>query len=135
MQWILGRDAVSGILSPVIEGQKWFMDIETKETFKMEADGDEKECLMVGKYVFSKLAFSRAAEVLRKAVQIKQGWLIIDEVGPLELRGEGFYDILKTILNNTAEERKIILVIREGLVEDVLQKFGITKYRNFKPDL
>lgn len=34
----------------------------------------------------------------------KEGWLVIDEIGPLELSGEGFHDVLKEVLSNRSEK-------------------------------
>ena len=54
----------------------------------------------------------------------KEGWLVIDEIGPLELSGEGFHDVLKEVLSNRSE--KIILVIRDGIAERVKEYFNVT---------
>ena len=87
-QWIENRKEVYGILSPVLEGIRMFLDIENRELFPMEAEPEENETLKVGKYTFSGRSFDRAIAILEQA-RHKDGWLIIDEVGPLELRGEG----------------------------------------------
>ena len=65
----------------------------------------------------------------RNEPQIKQidknGWLIIDEIGPVELRGEGFREVLKEIIATGNEKQKIILVVREGLVDQVKESFQL----------
>jgi len=109
IQWS-DQNNVHGILTPVVGDKRVFMNASTKEQFSMEASGNE-EVLRVGKFVFSKAGFEKAILIIRDAIQ-QEGWLIIDEIGPLELRGEGFHDILEEVLAKRKE--RIILVVREG---------------------
>src|SRR5437870_4514526 len=97
----------------------------------MEAEPGESNVLTIGKYVFSTSAFDRAKNILLNALNKKQGWLIIDEAGPLELRGEGFSDVLKEILQQRDMRLQLVLVVRESLVDAVVKFFGIEKYEQF----
>jgi nucleoside-triphosphatase THEP1 len=121
INWSVERQDVAGILTPVVEGKRMFMNAKTKEQFNMEATGNE-EVLSTGKYQFSKNSFEKATAIIRQATG-QDGWLIIDEIGPLELRGEGFADILKELL--VSRRGNTILVAREGLAEKVTSLFGI----------
>jgi nucleoside-triphosphatase THEP1 len=56
----------------------------------------------------------------------KTSWLVVDEVGPLELRGEGFHNVVTDLL--IKHPGNIILVIREQLVEEVVKSFNINHY-------
>lgn len=87
----------------------------------MEAEAGETETLSIGRFVFSAKAFQRAIEVLRSAINT-DGWLVIDEIGPMELRGEGFAGVFGEILGE--RKGKLVVVIREGLVEEVCKEFG-----------
>ncbi len=49
--------------------------------------------------------------------------MVIDEAGPLELRGEGWAGRISELLNSN--EWQIILVVRKSLVDEVVRKFGI----------
>ncbi len=86
----------------------------------MEASGEE-ETLVVGRFVFSKKGFDKAIEIIRDAIN-KDGWLVIDEIGPLELKGEGFCSVLKETL--ALRREKLLLVVREGLAEQVKDYFS-----------
>jgi len=123
IQWS-DQNNVTGILTPVVGGRRFFMNAATKEQFPMEATGDE-ETLSVGKFIFSKAGFERAVLIIRDAIH-QEGWLIIDEIGPLELRGEGFHDILKEVLQKRKE--KIIIVVREGLASQVKDHFSLQNH-------
>ena len=85
----------------------------------MEATGDE-DSLAVGRFLFSRSSFEKAIQVIRDAISEK-GWLVVDEVGPLELRGDGFYAVLKEVL--AARREKIVWVVRAGLAELVKECF------------
>ena len=124
VQWVAGRNDVSGILTPVVEGRRLFMDIRSGERFQMEATEEEDEKLSVGRFVFSKVGFDKAVNCIRQAI-LFQGWLVIDEIGPLELRGEGFSEILKEVLAKRRD--KILLVVRDkdDMVEKLTQAFHI----------
>ena len=131
IQWIQGQREVFGILTPIIEGKRCFMDVNTKEIFLMEATEDDREIIETGRYKFSKSAFDRADKILSIACKQPEGWLILDEIGPLELKDKGFFTRLKTLLENETNNLNIIIVIRESLKEKVISKFGLRTYTNF----
>lgn len=130
LHWVQNRNDVYGILSPVINGKRFFQDVNTKNIFLMECEADEKEVLEVGKYMFSKSAFLRAEKIILSALKQQAGWLIIDEIGPLELKGKGLADVLKEVLSKNSQ-LKILLVIREHLLGEITAYFGISTYTLF----
>jgi nucleoside-triphosphatase THEP1 len=123
--WSEKRNDVSGIITPVIDGKRIFMNADSREAFAMEADEGDGEVLTVGRFVFSKTNFAKAVQILRTSMR-RDGWLVIDEIGPMELKGEGFAAVLKEALANTNEKQKILLIVREGLVEKVKEYFKIS---------
>ena len=123
--WAMEKNDVFGVLTPVISGKRMFTDLHSKNIFEMEANSGETEILPIGKFRFSKAGFSKAVEILRNGLNEQKGWLVIDEIGPLELRGEAFSDILKEILHSASNQQKILLVIRESILEDAIQFFGL----------
>ena len=102
-----------------------FMNAHTRQLFLMEAKEGETETLAVGRFVFSKTNFDKAIKIIRDVVH-KQGWLVIDEIGPMELRGEGFSEVLKEVL--AKRNHKTLLVVRDKdeMVEKVKVYFGIS---------
>lgn len=108
--WSENRNDVQGILTPVINGKRIFMDAASREQFPMEAEGEE-ETLTVGRFAFSKKNFDKAIRIIRGAAG-QADWLLIDEIGPLELSGEGFDAVLKEIL--AVRNRKLLLVVRDN---------------------
>jgi nucleoside-triphosphatase THEP1 len=123
-KWIENKPDVTGILTPVIEGKRFFVDIHSGEKFEMEAAIDEEKIISVGRHRFSEENFDKAKLVIRNAMNTS-GWLVIDEIGPLEIRGEGFSNILQDVLENQTFRQKILLVVRKTNVADVINKFQI----------
>lgn len=129
IEWSVDRDDVFGILTPIVNGKRVFMDAHSKEQFQMEAGENEINILEVGKYRFSRGAFKRASTIISNSIIMNAGWVVIDEIGPLELKGEGFADAVKKVLHQQYSLANILLVIREGLVENVLHFFNISNQR------
>jgi nucleoside-triphosphatase THEP1 len=125
LNWASKRKDVAGILSPVIKGERIFMDLPSHEEFRMEAIEGEQEVINIGRFVFSREGFEKASKLLHEHTG-KTSWLVVDEVGPLELRGEGFHNVVTDLL--IKHPGNIILVIREQLVEEVVKSFNINHY-------
>ena len=123
LNWIGNRNDVHGILTPVVNGKRVFLDIKTKEQFRMEAEEGEKDIISIGRYKFSSKKFEKAKQLIQNAMQ-KDGWLIIDEIGPLELNGEGFHNVLVEALNSS--QQKILLVVRNSILEEVKKRYRIS---------
>ena len=124
-EWCKNRKDVYGILTPKINGKRVFVDVATGAQFEMEAQENEENVLSIGKYIFSVAGFDQAKEILKHASDKKNAFLIIDEVGPLELKGEGFSVELKALLDSKDDSLQVIIVVRESLVEEVVVYYGI----------
>jgi nucleoside-triphosphatase THEP1/ABC-type thiamin/hydroxymethylpyrimidine transport system permease subunit len=118
------RNDVYGILTPVVDGKRVFMNVQARQLFDMEATEEETEVLTVGRFIFSKKGFDKAIQIIRDAKD-KEGWLIIDEIGPMELRGEGFCEVLKEVLATGNEKQKLLLIVRDGLVDTTKEFFQL----------
>ena len=73
-------------------------------------------------------AFEQANKILLLALLSKPCWLVIDEVGKLELADDGFYDALQQIIAVYQQPNvvgKLLLVVRDSLLEAVAQKFNL----------
>jgi nucleoside-triphosphatase THEP1/ABC-type thiamin/hydroxymethylpyrimidine transport system permease subunit len=124
VKWSEKRNDIFGILTPVVNGKRTFMNIHARHLFDMEATAEETKIVTVGRFTFSKTSFDKAIQIIRDSVN-KEGWLIIDEIGPIELREEGFCEVLKEIIKSENERQKILLVVRDGLVDWAKEFFEI----------
>jgi nucleoside-triphosphatase THEP1 len=133
VNWSEGHTDVAGVLTPVVNEKRMLMNVKTREQWPMEAAEGEKEVIEVGRFVFSKVNFDKAVELVRAGIN-SSAWLIIDEIGPMELRGEGFHDILNEVLEQQQTGQTLVLVVREGMVEKVKEKFGLQEATVVKKD-
>ena len=71
-------------------------------------------------------AFAWASDVLVKALKDPEvQYLIIDEIGPLEMQGRGLHPVLDDLLESPIPGISFILVIRDYLLQEVLDRYRI----------
>lgn len=123
-KWLQTSKNIFGILTPTIHKKRCFMDVYTKEIFAMEAAAlATEDYLPIGKFVFSKNGFNKAIQIINAAICKTQAYILIDEIGPLELQGLGFASILKKAL--ATKNITLILVVRDKLILEVINNFAI----------
>jgi nucleoside-triphosphatase THEP1 len=133
LQWCNQQKNVCGILMPDINGSRKILDIKTKQLFDIEctdAENANELLTTIGKYNFYTAVFEKANLILITALTQKPNWLIVDEVGNLELEGKGFYDAIKkaTDLYNKKNTGTLLITIRDSLFEEVIIFFKFKDY-------
>jgi nucleoside-triphosphatase THEP1 len=123
--WATGRKDVFGVLTPKIYNNRVFENINTGEQFKMEAAENETAVFKIGRYTFCEKAFEKASLILQENLKRASGWLIVDEIGPLELQQKGFYQTITNIIANNNYDLKKLLVVRMSLLEEMISFFKI----------
>ena len=130
-----GKKGIAGILMPVIAGERHLYSIHADKLVPVEiCEGESSdEVVIIGKYTFSGKVFDWGNREIVTGFK-KNKMIIIDEIGPLELNDGGFSPALKAILKDKQRliEVDLILVIREGMVEQVLNNFRIREYKILK---
>lgn len=132
LQWCEGKKGIEGILMPDINGKRKMLDIATQTLFDAELTEETSEPITeIGKYKFYTAAFERANDILLNAIDKNPAYIIIDEVGKLEMKEKGFYKAVVTLIE-LAKQKKIqsqlILVVRDSFVEEVCKYFKIEEY-------
>lgn len=131
LDWSNKQQSIGGIIMPDIEGKRKMIDIRTKEVFSAECTNPEntKESLLnIGRYYFYSASFEKANSILYNEILLLPEWLIIDEVGKLEMEGKGFYQAVNKLVpyyQLTADNYKMLLVIRDSLLDPVLSFFKV----------
>lgn len=124
-KWVATQENIGGFLSQKINGKRHFLHVETGEKRLMES---KNSVLKIGKYQFDPNVFRWAEEEIYKQFSLKQNIIIIDEIGPLEIRkNQGFKELLLKIFNeNSSEKPPLIFVIRDFMVSEFLEKYQLT---------
>lgn len=117
--------SIGGIASPVEDGARWFRDLRSSAGRPMGPLPGEEADERIGPYAFASDAFAWAAERLVEAAHDPSLRLVvIDELGPLELKGGGFAPHWPRVAE-ALRDKQLLVVIREGRVEEVCRSFGL----------
>jgi len=130
IKWSQSRSSLDGIVAPLINGQRYLRHLVSGEQrlLQLPEAGDNKNADRIGAYRFSREAFNWAQQKLQTACKNELQWLIVDEVGPLELTGKGLEPALNRIINGRAGcFENIVLVVRETLTDRVIEHYGFLK--------
>lgn len=90
-------------------------------------DGRFEHCFKFDRFVFAPAGFEFGTAII--AGLLAEGFtgeIFIDEIGPLELQGQGFAPILRQALQRGAE---LTISVRDNCREAVLAGFDIRHYR------
>lgn len=91
-------------------------DIKKEESIPFIRKEGERDWQRVGSFFFIPQGLARAKEIIFRGKE--DVLLIVDEVGPLELRGEGLWPALMEVIFEPS--KRSILVIRANILEDFL---------------
>ncbi|MFA7560476.1 MAG: nucleoside-triphosphatase [Candidatus Izemoplasmatales bacterium] len=83
----------------------------------------------IGPYRFLKSAFDYVETEIEKMIEKRVEPIFLDEISLLELKNQGFHQILIKLL---AADLDLILVIRNDLLIDVLAKYQFKDYKIIK---
>lgn len=137
--WCDERHDVDGILAPVVDGRRHLLHIGSGVMRNLEDVSDGASTVTVRRYTFNADVFAWARSCLLGVAKptreraARPHWIIVDEVGPLELRGGGLEPAVSELLARVMEDPgrtvdhipRVVLVIREHLVNDALKHFGV----------
>ncbi|GAB5539902.1 MAG: hypothetical protein Salg2KO_20050 [Salibacteraceae bacterium] len=118
--------SIRGIINPDINGKKWFINAHSRERYEMDAQEQDTDVILVGKYRFSKQAFDRAKNTLIVQSALPSTWFIIDEIGKLELKGNGLEPEASQALEQAKmQSNNVLLVIRDYLLDDAISDYKL----------
>ncbi|EKD82277.1 MAG: hypothetical protein ACD_39C01390G0002 [uncultured bacterium] len=81
---------------------------------------------LAGKYSFCAEGFAFAQRIADSAMSNGCQRFYIDEIGPLELMQQGFYNLLTNLLRQ--QEADLVIAVRSSLVADVKKLFNIGEF-------
>lgn len=127
MNFAFQNKNVRGILTPDISGLRKLFDIDKREFHDLETPESDL-AISIGKFHFSKAGFQKARQIILSS-DSNCDWLIIDEVGKLELEQEtGLEPSISSIIKKYKtgkSEGKLMLVVRDSLLEKCIDHYGL----------
>lgn len=129
-KWINERNSVLGFICPDIDGKRFLKDLRNGELHSFQTDHFVNgRTVEIGKYIFDKTAFAEAETIIEKAVELNPEWIVMDEIGKLELQGNGWENALVFLLQNLNRiDSKVLLVIRDYLLEEAVIHFDLPEH-------
>jgi nucleoside-triphosphatase THEP1 len=131
-QWLRNKDIkAGGILAPDKDGLRQLYDIAKGLYHPFEVDGNhpEADILAIGKYKFARSSFQLAQQILKESVEQDPEWVIVDEIGRLEMdKNEGLEPVISEIIHTyqSGEKKgKLLLVIRNYLLDEAVNMYGL----------
>lgn len=139
-QWLATQKNIAGLLQPIINGKRFFYSIVDKSVIQLEIsneiknDLEKNDLIKIGNYNFLKSGFNKAKEILLRDFSKDYQWLIIDEVGPLELNSSGLEPVISKIVREREKfNGNILIVVRDKLLISVIKHYKIeNQYEVFK---
>jgi nucleoside-triphosphatase THEP1 len=131
IKWLTDKNNVQGIISPIIDGDRYLVNINSDEKRKLEIDPGSslRNVIKVGNFIFDKSVFKWASEIILDAIKTNPEWLIIDEVGPLELQGDGLAKSVSKVFfgKDVLLKTNVIFVVRKRLLNDFLNHYKLSE--------
>lgn len=126
-EWIESNKNVAGILTPDVDGRRKLLDIKTGAYHYLELNETIDNTIAVGRFYFDKNVFEKAQQILLSALQLRPEWLVIDEIGKLEIeQALGLEPAVGRIINEYKHPAKnLLLVIRDSLLSKAIDHYKL----------
>lgn len=136
--WAAQLNNVDGLLCPDnIEGKRYFFELKSKTEFVLEVEPEsDYDTIAIGPFLFLQTAFDRANTFLKTLVHSGNKYVILDELGKLELKNKGLHEAAKVLIPDFMDHKKkhLIVVIRDSLLEETLKHYNISNYHLITKD-
>ncbi len=122
--------AVGGFICPDVNGARMMYFVSESRVVPFQIPQKEKS-ILIGKFAFNEEVINKACDILVHPLTLENDFVIVDEIGPLELKEEGYYQSLSILLESAKNkvDLTIVLVVRQHLVADVISKFNLSEAR------
>lgn len=128
MHWASSQKNIDGIFQPIIDEKRFIYNIASRTLKMLESPSNsiDEKVIKIGNYRFSKDVFLWAQNALLNSLDKNLEWLIIDEIGPLELDGYGLEPAVSIILSEDEKyEGNILCVVRDPMLEKFVEHYGL----------
>lgn len=132
-EWTSKRNDIDGLLCPDdAHGKRYFLELKSQTEFPLEVEAtEENDTIAVGAFLFSKASFDRANSYMKTVVHSEAKFIILDELGKLELKNTGLHEAAEFLIPNFTnhKEKHLIVVIRDTLLDTTLKHYKISNYQ------
>ncbi len=127
--WLLNKSKVFGFLTPDENDLRVIVDLATQKNYSWQTKTFQNEpTTEVGKYIFLNSGFDLMRQLLDAFETHPKGIFVIDEIGKLEIKGNGLEPELSNCLANFKERQDqstMYIIVRDYLLEEVKLKYDL----------
>jgi nucleoside-triphosphatase THEP1 len=134
--WIQGRKDIGGIIAPDVNGKRILISVSTGESIVFQVKEDDGEIfggnleplVTICDYKFKQSAFDWAnKEITTQFFTGGFNWIVVDEIGPLELkRKEGLASAMSEVLERRNETKtKLLVIVRSSMVDLFIETYKL----------
>ncbi len=126
--WLKNIRSKGGFLTPDIDNKRKLLSLNTGIYHNFEVEETAVDKVSIGRFHFSKKVMDDAAEEVLYIIDKGVQYLIIDEIGRLEIESNlGFFPILNELISSYQKPGLgyLILVIRQSLLQKGIEKFHL----------
>lgn len=126
--WATLQSNIGGILTPDVNYKRKLYDLKRDEYYNLQLSDIEKG-ISIGRFVFDESVFIQAQQILKEAQHGNHQWVIVDEIGRLEMENKkGLEPCLTTLIEHYKSEiahGNLLLVIRDYLLEAAIKHYQL----------
>jgi nucleoside-triphosphatase len=129
-QAAIKRNDVGGFLTPDLDGTRILYDLFNRQRYPFQVEKDDlQQVIHVGRFTFLVSTFTLGSQiVLEQATNNAINYIVVDEVGKLELKNEGFHSLVEKLISMDINQ-DLILVIRSFLVDEIIKKYQLEDFK------
>lgn len=130
MHWSKQQNSIAGVLTPDINKVRKLYNIASQSYFDFAVNNSLEHTISIGKFHFLLTAFNKAQQILLDTLQCSSKWLVVDEIGPLELnQNKGLAPVIDKVINHYKEQQQknnnLLIVVRNNLLAECIEKYQL----------
>jgi nucleoside-triphosphatase len=118
---------IGGFITPDRHGSRILLNPENGQEMRFQAASEipEADVVSVGRFRFFADSFEKAEKWTTDQVRKGLPLIIMDEIGKLELKEQGFHRLITTLLSEQQKDQKYLFIIRDYLMDEVIKKYKL----------
>ena len=138
MHWAESRSSLGGFLVPDKHDLRKLVTLHDRTWYDFEIPAEElhglseKAVINISRFYFYADIFFFFFQTLLLDLKRNPSWIVVDEVGKLELKGMGLEPVVGQVIEHfkqTETAGKLLLVVRDELLEQVIDHYGIEYFQ------
>jgi molybdopterin-guanine dinucleotide biosynthesis protein A len=126
--WATMQPNIAGILTPDVDHKRKLYDLNKHVYYDLQLNSTDKG-LSIGRFIFDESVFMQAQQILKEAQYGNHEWVVVDEIGRLEMESkkglEPYVTDLIAYYKNENTSGNLLLVIRDYLLEAAVKHYQL----------